>query len=158
MRRVVVLGRGGSGKSTLSRRLGSLTGLPVVELDTLFWDESSSPLAQEEWSKRQLEVARQETWIMDGDLGQYDVLAPRLARADTVVMVETPLAICVWRALRRGPQRLDFWVWVLRWGWSYRPRILVAVDQHAANAELVTLSGARDIDRFLARFVEHGRP
>ena len=147
-----MLGRGGSGKSTLSQRLGNVTGLPVVELDTLFWDESLSPLANEAWIKRQSDVACQDTWIMDGDLGPYDVLAPRLARADTVVILDTPLAVCLWRAMRRGRQRIDFWAWVLRWGWDHRPQILVAVDTHAADAELVILSSASDVDRFLARF------
>lgn len=155
MRRVVVLGRGGSGKSTLSRRLGAVTGLPVVELDDLYWDESSNPLTHAEWSDRQMEVACQEAWIMDGDLGPHDVLAPRLARADTVVIVDTPLAVCVWRAMRRGRQRIDFWAWVLRWGSTYRPQILAAVDRHAADAELVTLSRAREVERFLAGLGEN---
>jgi adenylate kinase family enzyme len=37
MKRVVILGRGASGKSTLARRLGNITGLPVIELDKIFW-------------------------------------------------------------------------------------------------------------------------
>ena len=37
MKRVVIFGRGASGKSTLAKRLGEITGLPVVELDEIFW-------------------------------------------------------------------------------------------------------------------------
>jgi len=41
MKRVLILGRGASGKSTLARRLGEITGLPVVELDKAFWRPGS---------------------------------------------------------------------------------------------------------------------
>ncbi len=41
MKRVVILGRGASGKSTLARLLGEITGLPVIELDKVFWQPRS---------------------------------------------------------------------------------------------------------------------
>jgi adenylate kinase family enzyme len=44
MKRVVILGRGGSGKSTLAVKLGEITGLPVVELDKLFWQPGLEPM------------------------------------------------------------------------------------------------------------------
>ena len=154
MKRVVVLGRGGAGKSTLCRRLSVITGIPVIELDKLYWDQSLSSLTQEEWGNRQLEVSNREQWIMDGDLGPHDVMAPRLMKADTVIIVNTALVICLWRALRRGRQRMDFWTWVLRWGFTYRPQIMAEVARHAPNAEFVELSRASDTDRFLATFLE----
>ena len=46
---MVILGRGGAGKSTLARRLGEVTGLPVVELDTLFWQAGLSAPALPGW-------------------------------------------------------------------------------------------------------------
>lgn len=150
MKRVVVLGRGGSGKSTFSRRLGIAAGLPVIELDKLYWDETLTALDPEEWGRRQSEVASRECWILDGDMGPHDVLAPRLTRADTVVIVDTPLATCIWRAMRRGRQRVDFWVWVLRWRHTYLPRILDEVRRHAPSAELVRLSRSSSVDRFFA--------
>ena len=154
MKRVVVLGRGGAGKSTLCRRPSVVTGIPVIELDKLYWDQSLSILTQDEWGKRQSEVSRREQWIMDGDLGPYDVLAPRLTEADTVVIVNTALVICLWRALRRGRQRMDFWTWVLRWGSTYRPQIMAEVARHAPNARVVELKRTNDTDRFLATFTE----
>lgn len=156
MNRVVVVGRGGSGKSTFSHQLGVVTGLPVIELDKLFWDESLSALTPAEWTSRQLRVASEEEWIMDGDLGPFDVLEPRLARADTVVILDTSLPICVWRALRRGRQRLDFWLWVLQWRRTFRPRILVDVLRYAPRAEIVMLSNERDVKSFLATHSDGG--
>ena len=150
MNRVVVVGRGGSGKSTFSHRLGSVTGLPVVELDKLYWDESLNALTPDEWRTRQSRFAAEATWIMDGDLGPLDVLGPRLMRADTVVILDPPVAICLWRALRRGRRRFDFWLWVLRWRRTYRPRIIEDIRRYASGVETVTLSSERDINSFLA--------
>jgi adenylate kinase family enzyme len=152
VKRVVVFGRGGSGKSTLCRRLAQFTGLPVIELDTIYWDESLRPLTPEEWSRRQSIVVQADEWILDGDLGPYDVTEPRLSRADTVIIMDTSLTTCVWRAVRRGRQRFDFWAWVFRWGRTYRPQILADVQRYAPAAEVVRLSNTRAADRWLERF------
>jgi adenylate kinase family enzyme len=69
MRRVVILGPGGSGKSTLAVRLGELTGLPVIELDKVFWRPGLVPTPRDEWAEFQRRLAGGEGWIMDGDLG-----------------------------------------------------------------------------------------
>jgi adenylate kinase family enzyme len=147
---VVVFGRGGSGKSTIPRRLGEISGLPVIELDTIYWDENLRTLTPEEWSTRQSSVVQADAWILDGDLGPYDVRAPRLCRADTVIVMDTSLARCVWRALHRGRQRIDFWVWVFTWGRTDRPLILADVERHAPEANVVRLSRASDIDDWLS--------
>jgi hypothetical protein len=49
MKRVVILGRGASGKSTLARRLGEITGLPVIELDKLFWRPGLVATPRDQW-------------------------------------------------------------------------------------------------------------
>lgn len=150
VKRVVVFGRGGAGKSTLSRRLGDATGIPVVELDKLYWDDTLQALSSEEWGNRQSAIVAVDSWILDGDLGPLDVTEPRLSRADTVVIVDTPLVTCIRRALGRGRQRLDFWVWVLTWGMKNRPRILADVRLHAPSAAVIVLSSEGDVERWLA--------
>lgn len=149
MNRVVVVGRGGSGKSTFSQRLSAATGLPVIELDKLYWEDSLQPLTSDQWRSRQSRVADEETWIMDGDLGPFDVLEPRLRRADTVVVMDTPLVMCLWRALRRDRRRIDFWLWVFRWNRTYRPQILADVELYAPGSAIVMLSSEKSISRFL---------
>jgi len=84
-RRVVVLGRGGAGKSTTANHLSQLTGLPMIELDKHSWSADLVPLTKNAWADLQRELAASGRWIMDGDLGPYDVRCPRLHRADTVV-------------------------------------------------------------------------
>jgi hypothetical protein len=104
----------------LARGLGDITGLPVIELDTEFWSDDLTPLPAADWNRRQATFAERERWIMDGDLGPYDVVEPRLLRADTVVVLDLPLWLCAWR-----------------------PRLLRAASDLAPEAELVVLRSRR---------------
>jgi len=103
---VVVLGRGGSGKSTAAVRLGQITGLPVIELDKHFWRPGLAATPPEEWRQVQYELAARGRWIMDGHLGPYDAPAARLARADTVLICDFSLVRCAWQVARRSVSAL----------------------------------------------------
>lgn len=105
MKRVVILGRGASGKSTLAARLGEFTALPVIELDKIFWQPGLVATPRDEWVKIQEKLAAQEKWIMDGDLGAYDALEPRLRAADTILLLDFSLPRCALRAIRRSRTR-----------------------------------------------------
>ncbi|MGI8333807.1 hypothetical protein ACRYCC_27985 [Actinomadura scrupuli] len=157
MRRVVILGRGGAGKTTFARRLGEVTRLPVIELDALFWKPDLTATAPARWAARQRELVRHEAWILDGDLGPYDVLDVRLQAADTVIVLDFSLPRCAWRAIRRGRERADFW----RWVWAYRrrslPRLMRAIGSDAPHADLHLLRGPRAVRRFLDRLAQDGR-
>lgn len=150
MRRVLVLGRGGAGKTRFARDLGARTGLPVIELDQHFWGPDRAAPGDAEWVGIQERLAGPPTWIMDGDFGPYDEPAPRLRAADTVVVLDFGLPRCAWRAVRRGPERADFWRWVVTWRRRWRPLVLAAVAVHAPSAELHVLRGPRAVRRFLA--------
>jgi adenylate kinase family enzyme len=150
MNRVVIVGRGGSGKSVLARDLGALTGLPVIELDKEFWNDELEPLSAQEWARRQACLSARPSWIMDGDLGPYDDVEPRLRRADTVVMLDMPLWLCAYRARRRGGERRDFWDWTLRRRRHSRPILLRAISDLAPQAEMVILRNRRSVHRWLA--------
>jgi hypothetical protein len=95
--RVVIFGRGGSGKSTLARGLAHATQLPLIELDKEFWNDQLDALPRAQWAQRQHELASGDLWIMDGELGPYDAVEPRLCRADhagtpRLLDVEDPMA------------------------------------------------------------------
>ena len=147
--RVVVLGRGGAGKTTAAQHLGELTGLPVLELDRYFWSADLTPTSSEAWAELQRDLASAPHWVMDGDLGPYDVLAPRLQRADTVLVLDFGLLRCAWRAARRSRERADFWWWLLTWRRRSRPALLRAVTSHAAQADLHVIRTSRQLRRLL---------
>src|SRR5260370_25314098 len=108
MRRVVILGRGASGKSTLARRLGDITGLPVIEVDKIFWQPGLIATPREQWVAMQGKLVAGDRWIMDGDLGPCDAVEVRLRAADTIIFLDFSLVRCAWRAVGRSRERTDF--------------------------------------------------
>src|SRR5713101_3272511 len=72
VKRVVIVGRGGAGKSVFARELGVVAGLPVIELDKEFWSDRLEPRPARDWTQHQLSLIERPCWIMDGDLGPYD--------------------------------------------------------------------------------------
>jgi adenylate kinase family enzyme len=104
--RIVVLGPGAAGKSTFSKSLAQATGLAWVELDKLFWNANLDPMPPDEWTDVQRVLIGEDSWILDGHLGPYDVVDVRLELADIVVLFDPPTWRCVWRTLRRSKQDL----------------------------------------------------
>jgi adenylate kinase family enzyme len=157
-RRVVVLGNGGSGKSTFARSLAHATGLPLTELDTVFWSADLQPTPPQQWRELQTSLAQQPEWILDGDLGPYDMLDVRLRYCDVVVLFDLPTPVCAWRAMKRSRERLDFWRWLLTWRRRCRPQILQSIGEHAPLAKFLVIRRNRDVARVLALFRVAGRP
>jgi adenylate kinase family enzyme len=149
MRRVVIVGPGASGKSTLAAALGRITGLPVIELDKLFWSPGLAATAPGRWAEIQRELIRQPRWILDGDLGPYDVIEVRLRAADTVVFLDFSPLRCAWRAIRRSRENADFWRWLLTYRRRSRPELQQAISAYAPGAELHVLPTPRAVRRFL---------
>ncbi len=144
-----LLGRGASGKSTLARRLGEITGLPVVELDKVFWRPGLAATPRDEWVAAQDLLVAKDRWIVDGDLGQFDVVETRLRAADTVIFLDFSFLCCALRAIRRSRERIDFWWWVLAYRWQSRPVLLRAIADYAPSAELHVFLDPDSLQRFV---------
>ena len=158
MKRIVLIGPGASGKSTLARQLGEITGLPVVELDKLFWQPGLVKTSRDQWVELQQRLVGADEWIMDGDLGPYDAIEVRLGAADTIVFLDFSLARCAWRALRRSSERLEFWLWLLRYRRRSRPFLLNAISEHAPNAAVHFLREPEAVTLFVADVIRQSRP
>ena len=89
----MVIGCAGSGKSTLARQLAGLTGLPLVERDGLGAEGSAGYLSAI------AEMAARPRWILDGAPYYADELV--YSAADTVVFLDYPKTVVLWRVLRR---------------------------------------------------------
>jgi adenylate kinase family enzyme len=99
MQRILVIGSPGSGKSTLATELARRTGLPLIHLDQQYWRSGWVEPPKDEWRAWVAELIAGERWVIDGNYG--GTLEQRLARADTVIDLEFPAGLCLWRILRR---------------------------------------------------------
>ena len=99
MKKVLVIGSSGAGKSTFSRRLSDLTGIEIIHLDKLHWKPNWTEPSKEEWKTTLEKAMCGETWIMDGNYS--NTLDIRIPACDTVIFLETPPAVCVYRVLKR---------------------------------------------------------
>jgi hypothetical protein len=124
--------------------------LPVVELDKYFWQDGLLPTPPAQWRDIQRKLADQERWIMDGDLGKYDELAIRLQAADTILILDFPLLLCLTRAMRRSKERMDFWWWLVSWRLIERAKIRRLVAQCAGGADVHVFSGPAELERYLS--------
>jgi adenylate kinase family enzyme len=150
VKRVVILGRGGAGKSTLAYQLGGILGTPVIELDSIFWKPGPQPTPQSEWAQIQNRLVTSDRWIIDGDLGPYDThLALRLSAADTIVILNFPLWRCIWRTLLRSRETREYWRWVYHYRRNSLPTITHAIATNAKDADVHTLHNPNEVRRFL---------
>lgn len=99
MKRVLVIGPGGAGKTTFATRLGAVTGLPVVHLDARFWRAGWIATPDAEWRATVARLVAEGEWILDGNYGS--TLDARLEACDTVVFLDVPRVICLARVLSR---------------------------------------------------------
>ena len=100
MERVLVLGSGGAGKSTLAAELGRRLGLPVIHLDREYWRPGWRESGQEEWAVRVQQLCRGRHWVMDGDY--RGTLKLRFAACDGVIFLDLPRWLCLLRVLWRS--------------------------------------------------------
>jgi nicotinamide riboside kinase len=150
MKRVVIIGRGASGKSTLARRLGQITGLPVTEVDKIFWQPGLVAMPREQWVAMQEKLVARDRWIIEGDLGGYDAVEVRLRCADTIIFLDFSLVRCAWRAIRRSRERADFWRWLVAYRYQSRPILRAAIAKHAPHAVLHVFRSPKALGRFVA--------
>ena len=164
MKRVLVIGPGGSGKSTFARRLGQILGIEVKHLDKFYWRAGWTKLSNEEWLKTVDELTSGDSWIIDGNFG--GTLAQRVARCDTIIFLDMPRLLCLWRVTRRRMlyrnrsrpdmsegcnEKLD--LEFIDWVWNYskrsRPRVVKLLNENSETKKVVWLRSRADAEKFM---------
>lgn len=99
MKRVLIIGCSGSGKSTMARKLHHLTGLPIIHLDKEYWKPNWIETTPTEWEQIIRRLVHRPTWIMDGNFA--GTLNLRIPAADTIIFLDYPTLICIYRTIKR---------------------------------------------------------
>ena len=100
MKKVTVFGNAGGGKSTLSKRLAEITGLPLIALDLVKYKPGGEEVPYEEYKAVHDQLLQQEQWIIDG-YGSLDTVWERLDVADTLIYLDMPVLRHYWWVTKR---------------------------------------------------------
>ena len=163
MERVLIIGCGGAGKSTLAKALGEKTGLPVVHLDKLFWKPGWVEREREEFDALLRQELAKDRWVMDGNFNR--TMPQRIARCDTIIYLDFSRFSCLRGVLKRiittygtvrpdmgegCPERVD--LEFLRWVWNFnkskREKYYQLLNE-AVGVQTIVLKNRRMVRRFL---------
>ena len=164
MERVMVIGCGGAGKSTLARKLGEKTGLPVVHLDQIWWAPGNwQHIEKPEFDEKLALELEKPRWILDGNFNR--TIEARLEVCDTVIYLDYPRLVCIKNWLGRviknwGRHRPDmtegcnewFDPEFVKWIWNFnknnRARYYALLN-NAGDKKVVILKSRRQAQKFL---------
>jgi adenylate kinase family enzyme len=164
MQRILIVGICGAGKSTLARELATRLGLPLIHLDKEYWQPGWKVPDEVWWRARVQELAAGDRWIMDGSYSS--TLHLRLPRADTIIHLDFPRRIALYRILKRvflgyGRTRPDLadncpehFDWdFLKFTWNFRrdvrPKVESFLSARDPNQTIFRLCRSRDVRQFL---------
>ena len=164
LERSLVIGCGGSGKSTFARSLAAVTGNPLIHLDREYWRPGWVEPATDEWETAVASLIAAERWVMDGNYSR--TLNQRLERATAVFFLDMPRHYCLRRVLLRTyqyrgesrpdmtegcPEKVD--LEFLGWIWNYprrsRAKVRALLDDYRGT--LVHFSRPAQVEDFLHR-------
>lgn len=166
-KRVAVIGCPGGGKSTFSRRLRDLTGLPLYHLDALYWRPDRTTLSREEFYPLQQKVIAADRWIIDGNY--QSTMEWRISACDLVVFLDFSTEVCLEGVrTRRGQVRSDMpWVedredqeflaFITAFQAESRPNILSLLEKYP-DKTVMTFRTREEADEYLAGISIHEIP
>jgi len=161
MKRIIVIGCPGSGKSTLSRELHNKTALPLYHLDMMYWNEDKTTVEKPVFLKRLSTVLEKDEWIIDGNYAS--TMEMRMEKCDTVIFLDFPLDTCLKGiAERRGKPRSDmpwteseesdreFIEFVKNYNLQMRPQVIELVNKYSYKNILI-FNNRNDVNSFLCQ-------
>ncbi len=165
MKKIIVIGSSGAGKSTFARRFGAATEIEVVHLDKLYWKPGWIEPSEDEWKAILVEALKGDSWIIDGNYS--GTIEMRVAACDTVIFLDLPPVVCVYRILKRvavhyGKNRpamaegcneqfdWKFLVWVWNYPQRSKPVIEKVLEKYKDEKTIVRLNSKKAVENFLA--------
>ena len=160
MKKIMVIGCPGSGKSTFSRELHKRTGIPLFHLDMMYWNPDRTTVERSVFRERLSSTIQKSEWIIDGNYGSTIEL--RLQACDTVVFLDYPQEICLDGIMeRRGKARTDMpWIeneneedkdfieFVKSFNSESRPEIIKLLEKYS-DKDIIVFKNRDEADDFL---------
>lgn len=151
MKRVVVTGCPGSGKSVLARKLQEKTGLPLISLDNVWWKPDRTHVTREEFDAALTDILKKDEWIVDGSYSR--TFEPRIAACDTVILLDYDTDVCMQGIIDRVGQTRPDIPWTEQ---TLDPELVAIVQTYKERnnpvlAELFRKYPDRDIHIFRTR-------
>lgn len=164
MKRVLVLGSPGAGKSFFSRKLAELTKLPLIHMDNLYWNKNKVSISREELIEKLNPIIQEDEWIIDGNY--HHTLNLRLERCTDIFFLDLPREDCVQGMIDRiGVVRDDIpWVeskedaeelieWTKDYETKTRPLELQLLSEHP-DVHVTVFYTREEINRYLDKLNE----
>ena len=158
MKKVIVIGCPGSGKSTVSRTLHNKTGIPLYHLDMMYWNADKTTVEKSVFLERLSDVLEKDEWIIDGNYSSTMKL--RMAACDTVIFLDYPLDVCLDGIReRRGKSRSDMpWIeteedsefieFIKNYNEQQKPKVLELLKKYS-DKNIIILESREQADAFL---------
>ena len=158
MKKIIVIGCPGSGKSTVSRALHNKTGVPLYHLDMMYWNADKTTVEKSAFLECLSAVLEKDEWIIDGNYGSTMEL--RMAACDTVIFLDYPLEVCLNGIKeRRGKPRSDMpWIeteedsefieFIKNYNEQQKPQVLELLEKYS-DKNIVIFKSREQADAFL---------
>ena len=159
MKKVIVIGCPGAGKSTFSGKLRDKTGLPLFHLDMIHHRPDRTTVSKEEFDAKLRAILEQDQWIIDGNYNR--TMEMRMEACDTVFLLDYPVELCLEGAKARiGTKREDLpWVeeeldeefrqWILDFPATQLPNIYELLEKYRDGKEIHIFHSRDDADHYL---------
>lgn len=166
MKKIIIIGCPGSGKSTFARALHEKIGVPLYHLDMMYWNADKTTVEKSVFLARLSAVLEKEEWIIDGNYAS--TMEMRLCACDTVFFLDYPLDVCLDGArARRGKPRADMpWIeteedaefiaFIKKFNEQQRPQVLELLAKYSDKRIFVFQSRER-ADNFLNAWKKESR-
>lgn len=161
MKRAVVIGCSGSGKSVFSRKLRDAAGLPLYYLDMIWHKPDGTNISRKEFDEKLSSIISRDSWIIDGNYQR--TLETRIKACDTVFLFDLPTEVCVEGALSRiGKKREDmpwfeneldpeFRQWIESFRANQLPEVYRLLEKYKNNREIVVFRTREQADKFIEK-------